>query len=116
MLLSHGKGDPKGSRELTGADFMNSERWIASGRCGGVTCSTPEAAAVGLDVIKEGGSAVDAYLAARFVQTVLENASTTVAGVFSVKFFESGKDSVEWVGGVYGPAAAEDYENYNGRT
>jgi gamma-glutamyltranspeptidase/glutathione hydrolase len=95
---------------------MNSERWIASGSCGGVTCSTPEAAAAGLDVIKEGGSAVDAYLAACFVQTVLENGSTTVAGVFSVNFFESGKDFVEWVGGVYGPAAAEDYENYNGRT
>jgi len=91
---------------------MNSERWIAAGRCGGVTCSTPEAAAAGLDVIKEGGSAVDAYLAACFVQTVLENGSTTVAGVFSVNFFESGKDSVEWVGGVYGPAAAEDYEMF----
>lgn len=95
---------------------MKNERWIASGRRGGVTCSTPEAAEAGLEVIKEGGSAVDAYLAACFVQTVLENGSTSIAGVFSVNVFESGRDSVEWVAGVYGPAAAEDYENYNGRT
>jgi len=95
---------------------MKNESWIASGRRGGVTCSTPEAAEAGLDIIKEGGSAVDAYVAACFVQTVLENGSTTVAGVFSVNVFEPGRDSVEWVAGVYGPAAAEDYENYNGRT
>jgi hypothetical protein len=95
---------------------MKNERWIASGRRGGVTCSTPEAAEAGLEVVKEGGSAVDAYLAACFVQAVFENGSTTVAGVFSVNVFESGRESVEWVAGVYGPAAAEDYENYNGRT
>lgn len=95
---------------------MKTERWIASGRRGGVTCSTPEASEAGLAIIKEGGSATDAYLAACFVQTVLENGSTTVAGAFSVNVFESGSDTVEWVAGVYGPAAMDDYENYNGRT
>ena len=95
---------------------MKNERWIASGYRGGVACATPEASEAGLEVIKAGGSATDAYLAACFVQTVLENGSTTVAGAFSVNVFQSGRDSVEWVAGVYGPAAAEDYEKYNGRT
>ena len=95
---------------------MKSERWIASGYRGGVACATPEASEAGLEVIKAGGSATDAYLAACFVQTVLENGSTTVAGAFSVNVFESGCDTVEWVAGVYGPAAADDYDKYNGRT
>jgi gamma-glutamyltranspeptidase/glutathione hydrolase len=95
---------------------MKIEAWVASGFRGGVTCSTPEASEAGLDILKEGGTVIDAYLAASFVQAVLENGSTSVAGVFSVNVFEPGTNTVEWVAGVYGPAAAEDYENYNGRT
>jgi gamma-glutamyltranspeptidase/glutathione hydrolase len=90
--------------------------WSVSGRNGGVTCSTPEAALAGLEVLREGGSATDAFIAAAFVQTVLENGSTTVAGAFFLQLYQPGTAAVECVHGVYGPAADEDYEGYDGWT
>lgn len=88
--------------------------WNASGSHGGVACSTPEAAQAGLDVLREGGSAADAFITAAFVQAVVWNGSTTVAGAFFLQHFAPESRAVEFVSGVYGPAADEDYEGYDG--
>ncbi|MBR0320276.1 MAG: gamma-glutamyltransferase, partial [Clostridia bacterium] len=49
-----------------------SQRYPLYARGGMVNCSSPQAAAAGLDVLKKGGNAMDAAVAAAAALTVVE--------------------------------------------
>ena len=73
-----------------------------------VTTSHPLATRAGLDALRRGGSAVDAYIAAAAVQTVVEPVMTTLAGHFNVTVFEPDTGNVRTCPGTFGRPAAED--------
>ncbi|MFI6505073.1 gamma-glutamyltransferase [Nonomuraea typhae] len=60
----------------------------ATGRKGMISTSHPAATQAGLAALRRGGSAVDAYLAAAAVQTVVEPVMTTLAGTMMISVFD----------------------------
>jgi gamma-glutamyltranspeptidase/glutathione hydrolase len=56
------------------------DQWTASGNSGMVVCVSPEAADVGLSVLRQGGTAVDAAVAVAFAQAVTFPAAGNIGG------------------------------------
>ncbi len=69
----------------------------ASGREGVVVSSHPVVSRVGTDVLREGGSAVDAVLAAAVAQTVIEPHMGTIFGMLSLMHFDAASGRTEYM-------------------
>ncbi|MFD1541967.1 gamma-glutamyltransferase [Nonomuraea guangzhouensis] len=84
------------------------EHVAATGRRGMISTSHPAATRAGLAALRAGGSAVDAYLAAAAVQTVVEPTMTTLAGGLVVTVYDPATGQSRAMAGVGAPPAAED--------
>lgn len=73
-----------------------------------ITTSHPAATAAGLAALRSCGSAVDAYLAAAAVQTVVEPTMTTLAGSLAVTVWDPATRQSRLVGSAGAQPAAED--------
>ena len=96
------------------------EHVFAGSSSGIVSSSHPLATEAALHVLKNGGSAADAYLTAAFAQTVLEPTMTTLAGGLGINFYEAKTGKLFQGGGGFGPVAAEseewsEYDSMTGR-
>ena len=80
----------------------------AVGSRGMITTSHPAATDAGLAALRAGGSAVDAYLAAAAVQTVVEPTMTTLAGNLYVTVYEPSTGESHTVAGFGELPAAQD--------
>ena len=69
----------------------------ASGRDGLAVSTHPLVSQVAVDVLKEGGNAVDAICAASMAQTVLEPHMTTLTGVFSLQYYDAKTGKVTYL-------------------
>lgn len=73
-----------------------------------ISTSHPLATEAGLDALRKGGSAVDAYIAAAAVQTVVEPTMTSLAGGLGVSIYEPSTGQSRMVGGAGGLPEDED--------
>lgn len=77
-----------------------------SGRGGMVICSHPLATRAGADILRAGGNAADAVLAASITQTVVEPHMCGITGVFSMLYFDAKTGKSSYVnGGMNAPLA-----------
>jgi len=94
----------------------------AVGRKAMISTSHPLATEAGLAALREGGSAVDAYLAAAAVQTVIEPTMTSLGGGLVMSVYEPSTGKSRIVGGTNLLPAAEtagefdDEAYWSGRT
>lgn len=80
----------------------------ASGRNGLAIAGTPQAAEVAAELLREGGNACDALLAAAIAQTVLEPHLTTLTGCFSMLYYDAASKTCRYLNGnVNAPLAFE---------
>jgi gamma-glutamyltranspeptidase/glutathione hydrolase len=78
----------------------------ATGNGGMVICSHPLATRAGADILKAGGNAVDAALAASVTQTVVEPHMTGITGVLSLLYYDAATKRTHYVnGGMNAPLA-----------
>lgn len=82
-------------------------RAYATGRQAMVTTSHPFATQAGVAVLKKGGTAVDAYLTAAILQTVLEPTMTTLTGALGITCFDAGERRVVSLGAGFNAPKAE---------
>ncbi|WP_283136407.1 gamma-glutamyltransferase [Rhizohabitans arisaemae] len=93
----------------------------AVGRGAMISTSHPAASAAGVAALRAGGSAVDAYLAAAAVQTVVEPTMTTLGGGLMVAVYDPATGAGRMVAAAGGLPAAEDGDldeagRWSGRT
>jgi gamma-glutamyltranspeptidase/glutathione hydrolase len=94
---------------------------FAEARRAMVTTSHPVATEAGLNALRRGGTAVDAYLAAAATQTVVEPTMTSLAGGLGITLFDPASATSRVVGGLGKLPAAEDGDldeesRWSGRT
>ncbi|MYE82022.1 MAG: gamma-glutamyltransferase [Gammaproteobacteria bacterium] len=89
--------DDERRRLLELANF--GEKAPASGSKGMVICSHPLASRAGVDVLKDGGNAADAALAASICQTVVEPHMTGITGVLSMLHFDAATGETTYMNG-----------------
>lgn len=78
----------------------------ASGQGGLVICAHPLATRAGADILRAGGNAADAVLAASVTQTVVEPHMTGITGVLSMLYYEASTGKTHYVnGGMNAPLA-----------
>lgn len=78
----------------------------ATGPGGMVICAHPLATRAGADILRAGGNAADATLAAAATQTVVEPHMTGITGVFSMLYFDARTGTTSYVnGGMNAPLA-----------
>ncbi|NQU49621.1 MAG: gamma-glutamyltransferase [Planctomycetes bacterium] len=82
----------------------------AEGKNIAVTTTSKQASDAALWALHKGGNAADAYLVAALAQTVVEHGLTSVAGGFSMKYFDAATGIISSVLGPLGPAEAESYD------
>ena len=81
---------------------------VASGMGGLVICAHPLATRAGTDILRAGGNAADAALAASVTQTVVEPHMTGITGVLSLLYYEAATGKLHYVnGGMNAPMACE---------
>ena len=80
---------------------------MASGRGGVVVSSHPIVSQIATDVLRDGGNAVDAVLAASLAQTVVEPHMTTAFGVFSMMHHDAATGATRYVNGSMNAPLAE---------
>lgn len=85
-------------------------RHSAVGTSAAVVTSDAFATQAAIDILAQGGSAVDAMIAAAAVQCVVENGSTTIAGMWISHSYNAHMGRTETVNSMIGPAAAEPYD------
>ena len=83
---------------------------VAVGGSAAVVTSDLFATQAALRILKQGGSATDALVAAAAVQCVVENGSTTIAGFWTSNSFDIGTGITTTVTGKIGAAAGEPYD------
>ena len=71
----------------------------ASGHKGLAISGHPAASEIAVDILREGGNACDALLAAALAQTVLEPHLTTVTGCFSMLYYDAATKSSRYLNG-----------------
>ncbi len=77
-----------------------------SGSGGMVICAHPLATRAGADILRAGGTAADAALAASVTQTVVEPHMTGITGVLSLLYYEAATGKTHYVnGGMNAPVA-----------
>ena len=96
--------DEERRRLLESANF--GRKAPASGSKGLVICSHPLASRAGVDVLKAGGNAADAALAASICQTVVEPHMTGITGVLSMLYFDAESGETTYVNGSAARPAA----------
>jgi len=106
---------------LTREDRLSSCYWDVGGSAA-VATSDHFATAAAVATLRAGGSAIDALIAAAAVQCVVENGSTTVAGMWISTSYDAESGQTTVVSSKIGPAEAEPYdygiespEAYSGR-
>ena len=67
---------------------------------GMVICSHPLVARIGVDILRVGGNAADAYLAAALAQTIIEPHMTTITGFLGLTYFNANDKSVRSIDGI----------------
>jgi len=75
-----------------------------------VTTSDSFSTEAAASVLRKGGSAADAMIAAAAVQCVVANGSTSVAGMWLSNSFDPGSGRLTTVGSLIGPAQNESYD------
>ncbi|MEV0391473.1 gamma-glutamyltransferase, partial [Nonomuraea sp. NPDC050643] len=80
----------------------------ASSRRGMISTSHPAATRAGVAALEAGGSAVDAYLAAAAVQTVVEPTMTTLAGTMLISVYDPATGRSRFLSHLGTRPAAED--------
>ena len=97
-------------KQLTDAARFGRKR-PASGRNGIAVTSHPLATRVATDVLRDGGNAADAALAASVTQTVVEPHMTTLCGVLSMLHFDAATRETTYLNGsMTRPAALTSFE------
>src|SRR5438046_1480163 len=71
----------------------------AAGRDGIVVTSHPIVSRVAVNVLRDGGNAVDAALAASLAQTVVEPHMTTAFGVLSMMHYDRATGATQYING-----------------
>ncbi|WP_433512279.1 gamma-glutamyltransferase [Nonomuraea sp. CA-143628] len=84
------------------------EHVAATGRRGMISTSHPAATRAGVAALEAGGSAVDAYLAAAAVQTVVEPTMTTLAGTMLISVYDPATGQSRFLSHLGTKPAAED--------
>src|SRR6187549_308197 len=69
----------------------------ASGRRGMIVSSHPVVSRVGADVLRDGGNAVDAILAAAAAQCVIEPHMCTIFGMLSLLHYDAASGKTEYM-------------------
>jgi gamma-glutamyltranspeptidase / glutathione hydrolase len=72
----------------------------ATSRAGVVVSSHPVVTRVGTDVLRDGGNATDAVLAAALAQTVVEPHMSTISGMLSALVYDAASGDVAYVNGA----------------
>jgi gamma-glutamyltranspeptidase/glutathione hydrolase len=72
---------------------------LATSRKGMAICTHPLASQEAVDVLKEGGNACDAALAASLTQTIVEPHMTSITGVLSMLYFDAKSGATTYVNG-----------------
>jgi len=81
------------------ASAVSGRKRKASGRNGVVVSSHPIVSRVAVNVLNDGGNAVDAVLAASLAQTVVEPHMTTAFGVLSMMHYDAASGATQYVNG-----------------
>ena len=84
--------------------------YVATGRRMAVASSSRQSTEAAMSILNQGGNAADAYIAAAVTQTVVEPGLTSLAGAFSINFFNASTQEVKLVAARLGPAALEPYD------
>ena len=96
---------PEERRRLV-ARAVFGDKEAASGSGGMVICAHPLATRAGADILRAGGNAADAVLAASVTQTVVEPHMTGITGVLSMLYFDAKTGRTHYVnGGMNAPLA-----------
>lgn len=96
---------PEERRRLVGKAVFGSKEPV-SGSGGMVICAHPLATRAGADILRAGGNAADAVLAAALTQTVVEPHMTGITGVLSTLFYDAKTGKTRYVnGGMNRPVA-----------
>ena len=81
------------------ASAVSGRKQKASGRNGVVVSSHPIVSRVAVNVLNDGGNAVDAVLAASLAQTVVEPHMTTAFGVLSMMHYDKASGATQYING-----------------
>jgi gamma-glutamyltranspeptidase/glutathione hydrolase len=82
----------------------------ATGKKNAVASTTKESSEAAMWALSQGGNAADAYITASLTQTVVEHGLTSIAGGFSIIYYEAATGKISSIVGPLGPAAAEKYD------
>jgi gamma-glutamyltranspeptidase/glutathione hydrolase len=85
-------------RQLTDRAVFGRKK-MASGTGGLAVSSHPIVSRVATNILRDGGNAVDAILAASLAQTVVEPHMTTAFGVFSMMHFDAASETTDYLNG-----------------
>ncbi len=97
--------DPATRKQLTDAARFGRKRPV-SGRNGIAVTSHPIVTRVATDVLRSGGNAADAALAASVAQTVVEPHMTSICGVLSMLYFDATTGETTYLNGSMARLAA----------
>ncbi len=90
--------------------FSKANDHHATGKKNAVAATTKEASESALWALSQGGNAADAYITATLTQTVVEHGLTSLAGGFSINYYEAATGKIHSVVGPLRGAEAEKYD------
>lgn len=100
-----GSVDPEERRRLVARAVFGPKK-AAEGDRGLVICAHPLATRAGTDILRSGGNAADAVLAASVTQCVVEPHMTAITGVLSMLYYDAASGRTHYVnGGMNAPMA-----------
>ena len=90
--------------------FSRPDDHHATGRNGAVASTSREASESAMWALSQGGNAADAYMTVALTQIVVEHGLTSIAGGYSINYFDAATGEINSVLGPLGPAEAESYD------